>query len=97
MNWKRFLKPTKKKILLTIALLTIGMLAGLNSICFWPEHTPECSISILDNIFGVITLMRFAIYLFFATTSGFIAFVIIPLYYYLVSCVIIALYVKLKK
>ena len=96
MKWKEFLKPTKKKILLAVILLIVSILIGTNSICFWPEHNPECSTSMIGNIFGTITLVYFAIYLFIATSFGFVAFVIIPLYYYLISCGVIFLYKKVK-
>ena len=92
---KNIFKPSTKKIILTFVLFVIGFFVGNSVIC--PPYT-ECEPPTeIKTVIGNLTLVPFATYLFMKINyGGFISIFLLITFYYLLSCLVISAYHRLK-
>ena len=92
MNWKGFLKPDKRKIVVLIIILlfiSLDILFG---------HITGIIGDILLKIpFFTLFCPSFGISSIFCLIQNIIAIIIIPIYWYLLSCLIVWIYDKIRK
>jgi len=102
MNWKKFLKPDWRKIILSIIIFLLGFLPRiyfplhqlswvLLGITWWPVYVAQLSgllkgLYLKPPIFDPIALLIFIV-----------AILITPIFWYFLSCLIVWIHDKVKK
>ncbi|MFH0819669.1 MAG: hypothetical protein V1892_01415 [bacterium] len=93
---KEFFKPTKFKIVLFLLLLILGIVAGMSGVC--PPYTKCPPPSIFQTALVAITLVGPALHVFMTTSLGTpIAFLMLVVYYYTISSLVILIYDKSRR
>jgi hypothetical protein len=94
MNWKKFLKPDWRKILLTIL---IGILAFLIFMETGIYCKPCASETECVCPYSLPQLLSFPIFIIWAQSNDWIIISSSILYWYILSCLIVWIYDKVKK
>lgn len=85
MSIKQFFKPDKRKIILFGILFAFVLLTSFKYVCFFKDSTPDCKY----------VFIPFSAYLLNFNNAFFVIFDILALY--LLSCLVIWIYSKLRK
>jgi phosphatidylserine synthase len=93
MNWKKFLKPDWRKIVIFVILFVIGFITFLISSSFGVRVIPDSATEVLIAIF----LPTIFITQFLGSSNiGFIL-ILTMVYWYILSCLIVWIYDRFRK
>ena len=93
MNWKQFLKPDRKKIIVFFVFVFIILLYLL----FGPIFPIVGDVLLSIPLFSLMCPVFGSSNSIFCLIQNILVIIIIPLYWYLLSCLIVWLYDKVRK
>ncbi len=99
MNWKQFLKPDWRKIVIFIFFTFIGLFMLFSGKCWWSNGSTHCFISLVGVVFNFLWIILRLLFVELNLTENlvYIGFLLSIIYWYLLSCLIVWIYYKLRK